>query len=199
MLQSLAVSDWRTMGAVRLQTPPHRGCVAVPGMDVSLESAAALAYAITVQGHWRFLPFSVDEERNVQMREKDSVAVYFMHAMLHALRENPQRLRAVLEQAGIDPALMDQPTARVPASAFAALWLIQIRELNDEFFNLDSHGMPPGSFALICRALSLYSSESPERQRSKFPFHRITIPGLTPKTFPGKLFFRPMVTNGVRG
>ena len=87
------------------------------------------------------------------MRETDSVAVYFMYPMIHALREQPQRLRSVLEQAGIDPALMDQPTARVPAKAFAALWLVQIRELNDEFFRLDSHGMPPGSFALICRAL----------------------------------------------
>ncbi|ROM94452.1 AraC family transcriptional regulator [Pseudomonas brassicacearum] len=87
------------------------------------------------------------------MRETDSVAVYFMYPMIHALRENPQRLRSVLEQVGIDPALMDQPTARVPATAFAALWLVQISELNDEFFQLDSHGMPPGSFALICRAL----------------------------------------------
>ncbi|MGE8179554.1 AraC family transcriptional regulator [Pseudomonas fluorescens] len=87
------------------------------------------------------------------MRDTDSVAVYFMYPMIHALRENPQRLRSVLEQVGIDPALMDQPTARVPATAFAALWLVQIRELNDEFFQLDSHGMPPGSFALICRAL----------------------------------------------
>ncbi|WP_095083342.1 AraC family transcriptional regulator [Pseudomonas sp. Irchel s3h17] len=87
------------------------------------------------------------------MRETDSVAVYFMYPMLHALRDQPQRLRSVLEVAGIDPALIDQPAARVPASAFAALWLAQIRELNDEFFGLDSHGMPPGSFALICRAL----------------------------------------------
>lgn len=87
------------------------------------------------------------------MREKDSVAVYFVHAMIHGLRGNPQRLRAVLEKAGIDPVLIEQPTARVPASEFAALWLILIQELNDEFFALDSHGMLPGSFALICRAL----------------------------------------------
>lgn len=87
------------------------------------------------------------------MRDTDSVAVYFMYPMIHALRDDPQRVRLVLEQVGIDPALMEQPTARVPAKAFAALWLVQIRELNDEFFQLDSHGMPPGSFALICRAL----------------------------------------------
>jgi AraC-like DNA-binding protein len=96
---------------------------------------------------------SGDEESSVHMRETDSVAAYFMQAMIHGLADDPQRVMAVLEQASIDPLLLDQPTARVPASAFAALWLIQIRELNDEFFGLDSHGMPPGSFALICRAL----------------------------------------------
>ena len=86
-------------------------------------------------------------------REKDSVAVYFVQVMIHALRDQPERLAAVLGEAGIAPALLTQPEARVPASAFAALWLIQIRELDDEFFRLDSHGMPPGSFALICRGL----------------------------------------------
>lgn len=87
------------------------------------------------------------------MREKDSVAVYFVQVMVHALRTQPERLAAVLAEAGIDPALLGQPEARVPASAFAALWLIQIRELQDEFFQLDSHGLPPGAFALICRGL----------------------------------------------
>lgn len=87
------------------------------------------------------------------MREKDSVAVYFVQVMVHALRTQPERLAAVLAEAGIDPALLGQPEARVPASAFAALWLIQIRELRDEFFQLDSHGLPPGAFALICRGL----------------------------------------------
>jgi AraC-like DNA-binding protein len=92
-------------------------------------------------------------ERSVQMREKDSVAAYFVQAMIHGLGNDPRRLAAALDQAGIDPLLLEQPAARVPASAFAALWLILIRELNDEFFRLDSHGMPLGSFALICRAL----------------------------------------------
>lgn len=50
------------------------------------------------------------------MREKDSVAVYFVHTMIHALRDQPQRLAAILAEAGIDPALLGQPEARVPAS-----------------------------------------------------------------------------------
>ncbi|MFK8331491.1 AraC family transcriptional regulator [Pseudomonas sp. BJa5] len=87
------------------------------------------------------------------MREHDTVAVYFVHTMLHALRDQPQRAQALLSEAGIDARVLDQPGARVPATAFARLWLLLIQALGDEFFNLDSHGMPLGSFALICRGL----------------------------------------------
>jgi len=87
------------------------------------------------------------------MREKDSVSIYFVHLVTHALRDQPLRLQSVLEGAGIDMALLDDPSARVSANAFAALWLIQIKTLGEEFFGLDSHGMPLGSFALICRGL----------------------------------------------
>ncbi|MEG1041332.1 MAG: AraC family transcriptional regulator [Pseudomonas sp.] len=87
------------------------------------------------------------------MRDNDTVAVYFVHSMLHALRDQPQRAAELLREAGIDPRVLDDPTARVPATAFTRLWLILIQALDDEFFNLDSHGMPIGSFALICRGL----------------------------------------------
>ena len=86
------------------------------------------------------------------MRDSDSVAVYFLNAMLHALRERPAERDAYLRGVGIDPALLEQPQARVPAKAFAQLWLQMIHVLDDEFFHLDSHGMP-SSFALICRGL----------------------------------------------
>ncbi|MDN7142045.1 AraC family transcriptional regulator [Pseudomonas sp. JQ170] len=87
------------------------------------------------------------------MRENDTVAVYFVHSMLHSLRDQPLRGEALLREAGIDPGVLGTPGARVQASAFARLWLLLIQDLNDEFFNLDSHGMPVGSFALICRGL----------------------------------------------
>ena len=87
------------------------------------------------------------------MRDSDSVAVYFLNAMLHALRDQPDVLEARLRGVGIDPAVLGQPQARVPARAFAGLWLEMIELLDDEFFCLDSHGMPLGSFALICRGL----------------------------------------------
>lgn len=87
------------------------------------------------------------------MRDSDSVAVYFLNAMVHALRDQPERRDGHLLAVGIDPALLDQPQERVPAKAFACLWLDLIHALDDEFFRLDSHGMPIGSFALICRGL----------------------------------------------
>jgi AraC-like DNA-binding protein len=87
------------------------------------------------------------------MRDSDSVAVYFLNAMLHALRDCPAERDAHLRAAGIDPQSLDQPKARVPAKAFSQLWLALIQHLGDEFFRLDSHGMPLGSFALICRGL----------------------------------------------
>lgn len=87
------------------------------------------------------------------MRDSDSVAVYFLNAMVHALRDQPEQRDGHLLAVGIDPALLDQPQERVPAKAFARLWLDLIHALDDEFFRLDSHGMPIGSFALICRGL----------------------------------------------
>lgn len=87
------------------------------------------------------------------MQEKDSVAVYFVHAALQGLHRQPQRVADVLAEAGIDAQLLGDSTARVAASAFAKLWLAVARELDDEFLGLDSHGMPWGSFALICRGL----------------------------------------------
>ena len=87
------------------------------------------------------------------MRDSDSVAVYFLNAMLHALRERPAERDAHLRAVGIAADTLDAPQGRVPAKAFVQLWLTLIHELDDEFFNLDSHGMPLGSFALICRGL----------------------------------------------
>ena len=63
------------------------------------------------------------------------------------------RARA-LQAAGITPALLDNPRARVPAAAFAALWLAVAQALDDEFFGLDTRRMKVGSFALLCHAVA---------------------------------------------
>lgn len=73
-------------------------------------------------------------------------------ALAPALRER------VLAEAGIAVTLLAQPPARVPAAAFAALWMAVARELDDEFFGLDRRRMKVGSFALLCRAVAAQTS-----------------------------------------
>jgi AraC-like DNA-binding protein len=63
----------------------------------------------------------------------------------------PARAR-VLNACGLSPDVLAQPGARVNADAFGVLWLTVARELDDEFFGLDSRRMKVGSFALLCRA-----------------------------------------------
>src|SRR2546427_1358920 len=83
--------------------------------------------------------------------EKDTVSMYFVAAAV-------ARLSAVardrlLNAAGIPHELLCVPHARVTAESFAALWLAVARELDDEFFGLDSRRMKVGSFALLCHAV----------------------------------------------
>ena len=83
--------------------------------------------------------------------EKDTVAMYFVDAAL--MRLSDEARRRVLAQAGIAAEWLVVPNARVPASAFSALWLAVAREIDDEFLGLDTRPMKVGSFALICQSL----------------------------------------------
>lgn len=91
--------------------------------------------------------------------EKDTVSMYFVIAALSKL--NAAAKKRALADAGIPAPLMSAANARVPASVFSALWLAVARELDDEFFGLDSRAMKVGSFALLCQAV--ISCESLER------------------------------------
>lgn len=83
--------------------------------------------------------------------EKHTVSMHFVRAAVDHLPADG-RERA-LAAAGIPPPLLEQPSARVPATAYSALWLAVARELDDEFFGLDRRSMKVGSFALLCQAV----------------------------------------------
>jgi AraC-like DNA-binding protein len=68
------------------------------------------------------------------------------------MRLAPAARAKVLAACGLTPLALS-PGARVDAEAFGRLWLAVARELDDEFFGLDSRRMKVGSFALLCRAL----------------------------------------------
>lgn len=83
--------------------------------------------------------------------QKDTVSIYFVQAALRHLK--PAGRETVLRTAGIAPELLSSPQTRVPAAAFAAVWLSVARLLDDEFFGLDRRRMKVGSFALLCHAV----------------------------------------------
>ena len=81
-----------------------------------------------------------------------TVSIAFVRSAVRALG-SAQRL-AALADADIAPGCLQQPDARVPAAAFARLWLAVAQRLDDEFFGLDARRMKVGSFAMLCHALA---------------------------------------------
>lgn len=84
------------------------------------------------------------------MVEKASISIHFVAAALDGLRARGMETGPVLRKAGIDPGLLQQPSARVPVQSHAALLRQVAQLLDDEFFGLDSRRMKIGSFALSC-------------------------------------------------
>ncbi|WP_088286332.1 AraC family transcriptional regulator [Ideonella sp. A 288] len=81
-----------------------------------------------------------------------TVSIAFVRSAVRALA--PQVRARVLCQAGIADEALRGPDARVPATAFGALWMAVARELDDEFFGLDRRRMKVGSFVLLCHAVA---------------------------------------------
>lgn len=87
------------------------------------------------------------------MKEKQTVSSYFVKALLFRFHNQPDRAAQLLQDSGFAARSIEELGERVSPKPLAHLWLAVIRDLNDEFFGFDAHGMPMGSFALICRAL----------------------------------------------
>lgn len=85
------------------------------------------------------------------MAEKDSISIHLVREALLQSCE-PDGAAEVLGKVGIDPLLLADPTARVPATAYARLWRLLARRLDDEFFAMDPRKLKSGSLAFLCRS-----------------------------------------------
>jgi AraC-like DNA-binding protein len=83
--------------------------------------------------------------------EKGSVSIDFVHSALAPLIKRGIDTGPVLHEAGLEPALLASPQARISSKSFSALWLAVARVLDDELFGQDSRRMKVGSFALLCQ------------------------------------------------
>ncbi|MBN2975835.1 AraC family transcriptional regulator [Pseudomonas lactucae] len=86
------------------------------------------------------------------MSEKDTISIHLVReALLQSCVPGAATAEA-LSKVGIDPALLQQPAARVPAAAYASLWRLLARRCDDEFFGMDPRRLKSGSLAFLCRA-----------------------------------------------
>jgi len=87
-----------------------------------------------------------------QGNERGTIAGDFVEEALRCAERRGVGRVALLEQAGINPATLAAPLARVSAAQYGRLWSATADVLDDEFFGQDSHPMRRGSFALLCHA-----------------------------------------------
>jgi AraC-like DNA-binding protein len=86
------------------------------------------------------------------MSEKDTISIQLVREALLQSCASGAATDEVLTKVGIDPALLGQPTARVPATAYARLWRLLARRMDDEFFGMDPRKLKSGSLEFLCRA-----------------------------------------------
>jgi hypothetical protein len=60
----------------------------------------------------------------------------------------------VLSKVGIDPALLQTPSARVPATAYARLWRLLARRMDDEFFGMDPRKLGPAAWRFCAASMA---------------------------------------------
>ncbi|RMH82670.1 AraC family transcriptional regulator [Pseudomonas sp. AOB-7] len=85
--------------------------------------------------------------------EKGTISVHLVAEALLEWRRRGLPDEPLLEQAGIAPAQLLRPYARVPAQAYARLWLGIAAAMDDEFFGMDARRMKSGSFAYMAHAV----------------------------------------------
>ncbi|SOE93504.1 transcriptional regulator, AraC family [Burkholderia sp. D7] len=87
-----------------------------------------------------------------QGNERGTIAGDLVEEALRCAERRGVERTGLLALAGIQPAALAAPLARVSAAQYGRLWSAVADALDDEFFGQDSHPMRRGSFALLCHA-----------------------------------------------
>jgi hypothetical protein len=111
--------------------------------------------------------------------EPGTISIYFVGEAVQLLDARGVRMEPLLEQAGIPVKFLKEPLARVSPAQFSSLWKSISRELNDEFFGLDSHPMREGSYALMCHS-ALSSANLHQALKRILRFMRLVLDDLDP-------------------
>ncbi|MDH4612261.1 AraC family transcriptional regulator [Pseudomonas sp. BN102] len=86
------------------------------------------------------------------MRER-TIASHFVRAALRGATRQGVDCVPILRAAGIQPALLDEPRARVAPEQFARLLQVIWETLNDEYMGFGLQPSKRGTFAMMCHAI----------------------------------------------
>ncbi|WXL27807.1 AraC family transcriptional regulator [Ectopseudomonas mendocina] len=86
------------------------------------------------------------------MRER-TIAIHFVRAALRGAQRHGYDCDAQLRQAGIQPALLDEPRARIAPEQFAHLIQLLWELLDDEYLSFGNSASKRGTFAMMCHTL----------------------------------------------
>ena len=85
------------------------------------------------------------------MREA-TIPSHFVRAALRGAQRQGRDCLDILRQAGIQPALLEEPRARVDAEQFALLIKLLWEALDDEYMGFGPQASKRGTFAMMCHA-----------------------------------------------
>lgn len=101
-----------------------------------------------------------------------TIAILHVVSILEGARRRGLDIPGLLRRAGIAPALVQSPRARVSQEQYARLLSLLSRAMGDEYFGLCRSAIRPGAFAHLCRELILCDTLG-EALRKGFAFHHL--------------------------
>jgi len=109
-----------------------------------------------------------------------TVAIQQVQQILLGARHHGLAAEPLLLQAGITPALLDAPLARISQRQYAALIRVLRRRLRDELWGLLARPLPPGSFGR-CMRLLVRCATLGEVLREGFAHYHLLLDDFVPR------------------
>lgn len=109
-----------------------------------------------------------------------TIAIQQVEQILLGAREKGADVQALLQRAGIPPALLESPLSRVTQAQYAALIFVLRHAMRDELWGLCRRPLPLGSFAMGCRLL-IGARTLGEALQAGLRYHRLLLADFVPR------------------
>ena len=109
-----------------------------------------------------------------------TIAIQQVEQILLGARQRGADVEALLQRAGISPALLESPLSRVTQTQYASLIFVLRHAMRDELWGLCRRPLPLGSFAMACRLL-ISARTLGEALQVGLRYHRLLLEDFVPR------------------